>query len=533
MRTLLTFCLLSVVSVTVLGQHNYDSLLNVLDKTIDNYQVYSDQKEAQLLKMKQQLKTNASDVQKIKICEQLYEEYKFYKYDSALAYANNTYYYAQRLNDSYYLALARMKQAEIMGLNGMFREAMDFLKQVDVRGYNDLKAAYFQVCRSVYVWNGNYLLSESEKRRFGKLADAYTDSTLTVELPVDGRSVLIKSEKFRAEKKDDEALKLLLNYYYTSDQDIHTRAIIAYNISSVYYTKKNRDLEKYWLTVSAIYDLQSATKEYISLRNLAFMLYEDGDADRAYKYIKRALEDALFCNARQKTYAISEILPVIDKAYQSQAAARQKQLVVSLASISLLTLFLLIAIFFVYKQMRKLSVARKELSMANDQLKSANKILLETNLIKEEYIGRYMDQCSDYIDKMDNYRRLLNKTAASGKMEDLLKTIKSKQFIEDELKEFYHNFDTTFLQLFPNFKKDFAELLVDDEALQLKPGQLLNTELRIYALMRLGIDDGVKISHFLRCSSSTIYNYRTKIRNKAIVPREEFEARVLQIGSSN
>ncbi len=532
MRTLLTFCLLSVVSVTVFGQHNYDSLLNVLDKTIDNYQIYSDQKEARLLKMKQQLKTNASDVQKFKICEQLYDEYKFYQYDSAMVYANNTYHYAERLNDRYYLAIARMKQADIMGLNGMFREAMDFLKQVDIRGYNDLKATYFQAYRSVYFSNGNYLLSEDEKRRFIKQADAYTDSTLTVELPNDSRSVLIKSEKLREIKKDNEALKLLLDYY-NNLTDIHTRGIFAYYIASAYLAQNNQKLEKYWLTVSAIYDLQSATKEYISLRNLALILYRDGDTDRAYKYIKRALDDALFCNARQRAYTISEVLPVINKAYQDQITGRQKQLVIFLASISFLTLFLLIAIFFVYKQMRKLSIARKELSMANDQLKSANKILLETNLIKEEYIGRYMDQCSEYIDKMDNYRRLLNKTATSGKMEDLLKIIKSKQFIEDELKEFYHNFDATFLQLFPNFKKDFAELLVDDEYLQLKPGQLLNTELRIYALMRLGIDDGVKISHFLRCSSSTIYNYRTKIRNKANVPREEFEERVLQLGSSN
>ncbi|HET7732548.1 MAG TPA: DUF6377 domain-containing protein [Paludibacter sp.] len=533
MKKLLTFCLLSVISFSVFAQHNYDSLLNVLDKTIDNYQIYSNQKEARLLKMKRQLQTNAPDVRKFEICAQLYDEYKFYQYDSAMVYANNTYQYAERLNDRYYLAIARMKQADIMGLNGMFREAMDFLKQVDIRGYDDLKATYFQVYRSVYFSNGNYLLSEAEKSRFMKQADAYTDSTLTVELPNDSRSVLIKSEKLREIKKDNEALKLLQDYYYNNQTDIHTRGIFAYYIASAYFTKKNQELEKYWLTVSAIYDLQSATKEYISLRNLALILYKNGDADRAYKYIKRALDDALFCNARQRTYTISEVMPVIDKAYQGQIAARQKQLVISLASISLLTLFLLIAIAFVYKQMRKLSVARKKLSQANEQLKSANKILLETNLIKEEYIGRYMDQCSVYIDKMDNYRRLLNKTASSGKMEDLLKTIKSKQFIEDELKEFYHNFDATFLQLFPNFVKDFAELLVDDEYIQLKPGQLLNTELRIYALMRLGIDDGVKISHFLRCSSSTIYNYRTKIRSKAINHRDEFEAKVLLIGSSN
>jgi hypothetical protein len=346
--------------------------------------------------------------------------------------------------------------------------------------------------------------------------------------------------------KYDEALKLLISYYPTIKNDLHTKAIIAYGISSAYLGKKDRILEKQWLAVSAIFDIQSANKEYISLRRLAFLLYEDGDVDRAYKYIRRSLEDALFCNARLRTYEISQMLPIIDKAYQNQTEARQKQLVTSLVSISILSLFLLIAILLVYRQMRKLSVARKELSIANeqlnnlnhelsltnDQLNSTNATLVEANLIKEEYIGRYMDQCSLYIDKLDGYRRLLNKTAAAGKIQDLLTAIKSKQFIDDELEFFYTNFDSTFLQLFPTFVEEFNNLLVDNEDTQLKQGELLNTELRIFALIRLGIKDSVKISHFLRYSLSTIYNYRTKLRNKALGPRNEFEEKVMQIGTS-
>ena len=278
--------------------------------------------------------------------------------------------------------------------------------------------------------------------------------------------------------------------------------------------------------------------------SLAFLLYEEGDIDRAYKYIKRSLEDALFCNARLRTYEISQMLPIIDQAYQHQSQARQRQLVISLISISLLSVFLLIAVLSVYRQMRKLSVARKDLSQANKLLNDLNKELSETNkllkhsnetlseanLIKEEYIGRYMDQCSAYIDKLDDYRRLLNKTATAGKIDDLIQTIKSKQFIEDELKEFYTNFDSTFLQLFPTFVEEFSALLVDNEEIQLKSGELLNTELRIFALIRLGISDSVKISHFLRYSLSTIYNYRTKLRNKSAVPRDEFESYVMKIG---
>ncbi len=196
--------------------------------------------------------------------------------------------------------------------------------------------------------------------------------------------------------------------------------------------------------------------------------------------------------------------------------------------------------------MKKVAIARKELSGANEQLinlndklskineklKHTNFTLSEANLIKEEYIGRYMDQCSVYIDKLDSYRRLLNKTAAAGKIDEVLRTIKSKQFIEDELSEFYTNFDTTFLQLFPGFVEEFNDLLVENGRIVLKQGEALNTELRIFALIRLGITDSVKISHFLRYSLSTIYNYRTKLRNKASVPRDDFETQVMKIGTS-
>ena len=160
--------------------------------------------------------------------------------------------------------------------------------------------------------------------------------------------------------------------------------------------------------------------------------------------------------------------------------------------------------------------------------KAMNHTLSEANYIKEEYIGRYMDQCSTYLDKMDLYRRSLNKIAAAGRVEELYKAIKSSQFLDEELKEFYANFDMTFLQLFPNFVEEFNALLT--EPMQPKPGELLNTELRIFALIRLGITDSTKIAQFLRYSVTTIYNYRTRVRNKALGERDEFETKVMQIG---
>ena len=265
-----------------------------------------------------------------------------------------------------------------------------------------------------------------------------------------------------------------------------------------YRLKGDNKGKKHYLALSAIADLKSAVKEYVSLRKLASLVYDEGDIDRAYNYLKCSLEDATLCNARLRTLEISQVFPIIDQAYQLKTKRQQQEMKVSLICISLLSVFLLVAIFFVYKQMKKVAAARREvvdtntllqelneeLHDSNSQLKEMNHTLSEANYIKEEYIGRYMDQCSTYLDKMDLYRRSLNKIAAAGRVEELYKAIKSSQFLDEELKEFYANFDMTFLQLFPNFVEEFNALLT--EPMQPKPGELLNTELRIFALIRLG-----------------------------------------------
>ena len=241
------------------------------------------------------------------------------------------------------------------------------------------------------------------------------------------------------------------------------------------------------------------------------------------------------------------MLPIISESYQQQNETNRFQLVVFLISASFLAIILLTLSLLLFKQMKKLATAKKELSLANDKLSElnselntfneklnlSNNTLSEANFLKEIYIGRYMDQSSDYLGKLDEYQRKLNVLATTGKINDLVNTVKSKEYIENELKEFYTNFDKTFLQLFPNFICDFNALLLPNEAIQPKEGEQLNTELRIFALIRLGIKDSAKIAVFLRYSISTIYNYRSQLKNKSAGPRDEFEDRVMQIGTNN
>jgi len=515
---------------------NTDSLLKVLDEVVANHKQYSDKKEEKLLQLKSLLRITTSGEQQFVVCGQLIDEYYYYQKDSALVYVKRSIKIANQIHDNNRLISARIKLASINGSIGMYKEALEIFRDINITNYPGLKVEYYNEYAILYGYMGFYAVTDQDRRMYNQSNKLYYDSLVAI-IPRDtSLYVLAKTGVYFTDNQHEKAFDLL-NAAYLRCNDMHERAKLAYNIGTVYGNRKDTKRETLWLTISSINDLGSVTKEYVSLRILAYKLFQQGDIDRAYNYMSCALEDALFCNARLRTHEISLMMPIIDKAYQHQTRTKQQILTISTIVVSVLSLFLLIAIWRVYRQMKKLAMARKELAQVNDHLSDLNERLLENNdslteanVIKEEYIVKYMDQCSLYIDKMDEYRRNLQKMVNSGKMEDLLLRIKSKTFIEDEVAEFYLNFDKTFIQLFPDFIEKLNKLLIPSEQIHPKAGQILNLELRIYALIRLGINDSVKIAAFLRCSANTIYNYRTRNRNNAVVHRDSFEEQVMQIG---
>lgn len=268
------------------------------------------------------------------------------------------------------------------------------------------------------------------------------------------------------------------------------------------------------------------------------MYYADGDLARASRYTQAAIEDALFSNVQFRSAQMTKFYADINAAYQAKETQTKAELQHYLLLISVLTIVLILLFVYVYKQMQRLYRIQQELSQANarltqlnDELNDKNALLSDSNRLKEQYIARFFDLCSLYIDKMDGYRKTLYKLAQSRQLDELFKRLRSTSMMESELDELYANFDAVFLNLYPTFVAEFNALLLPDERIELRPGDLLNKELRIYALLRLGISDSAKIAAFLRCSLSTVYNYRTKMRNKAAGARDEFE-KVMRIGES-
>lgn len=306
----------------------------------------------------------------------------------------------------------------------------------------------------------------------------------------------------------------------------------------------------YCLAESAIADICTSTKDHASLWMLAQALFDKGDVERAYRYMKFSWNETKTYNARLRVWQSIEDLSLIDDTYGQLLSQRNDALEDYIMYISVLSVLIVIALVYIYMQMKKLSIARRklidankslellniELKSLNDELKNmnstikkANDELEESNRIKDEYLTRFIKLCSTYINKLDDFRRIVSKNITSNKVNELLKFTRSEKMLEEPLNELYANFDSAFLHIFPDFVREFNELLSEDGKIILKSGERMNTELRIFALIRLGITDSSQIAEFLRYSVNTIYNYRAKVKNKSKVPREEFEEYVCRI----
>lgn len=502
--------------------------LRKLDDIINKKEIFQIQKEKKIDDLKMQLAHAADPAGKYRLYGSLFDAYLHYQADSALYYINKRMEILPLLNRPELEDEIIIDRATVMGVMGMYIEAMQHLRRIDP---HQLDAAtllsYYQTYRACYGWLADYTTNEEEKKKYLQKTDLYRDSIISV-MPPETNRTIVAAEKCIVGGKADTALTML-NDALKEAVDERQKVYIYYTLSEVYGMKKDTEKEVYYLILTAIADLESSVREYASLQKLAHLMYEMGDIDRAYKYLSRSMEDAVACNARLRFIEVTEFFPIIDKAYKLKEEKERAVSRAMLISVSLLSLFLIIAIFFLYRWMKKLSVMRHDLSLANKQMSAVNKELEQTGKIKEVYIARYLDRCVNYLDKLETYRRSLAKLAMSSRIDELFKAIKSEQFIRDERNEFYNEFDKSFLKLFPHFITSFNNLLVEEARVYPKSDELLTTELRIFALIRLGVVDSNKIAHFLGYSLATIYNYRSRMRNKAAGDKDRFEQDVMNL----
>ncbi|MCD7849679.1 MAG: DUF6377 domain-containing protein [Parabacteroides sp.] len=522
-----------------------DSLLIRLDQTILRHEIYKNRREARIHALKEKT-VNATPVSlaAYHLNDSIFREYKSYMCDSAIHYLSKNIEIARKLHDCEREYKSTFLLSSLLATAGMYQEAVDLLGEIR-RDQLPLSLIqdYYACKEHVYKEISGNSREPQSIRRYADLALAYRDSLFRI-LP-EGVDLRIELQELASREagRTEEALRIndarLARVPFGSPE----YALISYHRAMIYRQERNREKEKLYLTLSSLSDVQSAITDHASLWMLTDLLLKDGDIERAYHYIRFSWDETNRFRARSRSWQSADILSLIDKNYQATIEKKNRMLVTYLALISILTLLLISAVIYIYRQMKRLSEARNHLQETNGQLKvlngelhqmnarlqSTNQQLSESNQIKEEYIGRFIKLCSTYIDKLDGYRRMVNKKVCAGQIEELAKITRSSKALDAELDELYRNFDMAFLHLFPDFVAQFNALLQEDERIVLKIDELLNTELRIFALIRLGINDSSQIAEFLRYSVNTIYNYRAKVKNKARVPRDDFENLVREI----
>ena len=555
-RLLLTWLFMASVTFSLAqGKKDFQSLLLEIDQAIEQSPEIVGQYERQIEETRQQYLHARQPEEKYELAFDLYERYKSFMNDSALYYLSEAMHWAERNQESGVRSQewkARVGNCQALkafqcSTVGYYNEALAFLKSIDKQQLDSVGLRnYYQSQMHVYGELGYYSIIPPMKEQYFKLQTTYRDSLFAHIDHQDADYLMYRIQELKGRQQLEEARKISDHWVSRVSPDSREYAIACYYR---WLSSEDEDELRYWGAQSALSDVRHAVMDQASLLSLAELLNADGDLDRSYRYIRFTWDCNNRFNTRMRSWQITPILNVIEKNYQKAVEHNNSVLRMSIIVVSILALIVLAALFFVHRRNKQLASARNALSEANgqlsiinsqlsiqkeelatlnSQLSIVNSQLTESNRVKEEYIGRFMSLCSQYIDKLDNYRKMVNKKMKNKELDDLYQISKSTELKEKELEELYENFDTVFLHLFPNFIDDFNALLLPEVQVHPKENRL-TTDIRIFALIRLGIEDSSKIAEFLHYSVNTIYNYRARLKNGAIGNRETFEKRVKEL----
>ena len=555
MRKKLLLCLLLAITNTILADEKLDlaAYCQQIDHAIAHSADYVAAHEKKIGEAKRALAFETSPKNKYQINFQLYELYRAFVSDSAMYHLTECIKLADQLGDASGAVKCRALMAIRCSNIGMYDEALSTLDSIHPVGIDSLSLGiYYEAYDNVYSELAYYTRLEHMRQTYQAKADHYKRLMLNI-LPYNYETCFLRREQqAQGEGKLDESMKINDEWLKTVEPGSHPYAMVALYRYIEYKLRGDKPQMMHWLVESVLADIRNAAMDQGSMWELANELMLNGDIDKASSYISFTSDCANRYGSRQRNWQITPLLTHIAKNYKSQSEHTTNQLRMLLVAISVLLLLLLGVLFFLHRRNRQLDAARmalkdkneelatangqlatqtEELSTLNSQLSTLNSQLSESNRVKEEYIGRFMSLCSQYIDKLDDYRKMVNKKMKNKELEDLFRLSKSTELKEKELEELYQNFDSVFLHLFPNFVNDFNALLQNDMQVHPKEENRLTTEIRIFALIRLGIEDSSKIAEFLHYSVNTIYNYRARIKNGALDNRESFERRIKQLGN--
>ncbi len=531
MRTFPIFMLLVLLTTSTVYAKPQNDLAS-LDSVLSIRDTFLKNKKRRIDSIKSRIPVNAPIMDKLKGYDRLYEEYLTLSFDSAMKYINLAEKLVSDTGDYDLNAKVKIHKSMSYATSGHFSQAIDELKKIQSSCLSDtLLEKYYQA----YQWTYGLWAEYSQDKTFAPIyyrnSKTYLDSLIQVTPRNTSLYNYRIAEKALMFNHDFETAKK--NYLKVVDKEPKNSRLYAqsaFALAQAYNNLQDRANYRKWLINAAISDQMIPLKENLALQDVAILIKnEDGDLERANAYLTYSLNDALEYNNRLRILEIGKKLPAIATAYQETVLAKNKQLHLYLVTIVIIVIILIIAIAIIIEQKRKIRNRNVTLSTFNDQLKVFNKQLQETNRSREQYVNLFLNLCAGYIDKYNRMQLTVTSKVKAGQYNELQKLLQANSRpSEAELREVFFNFDTAFLRLYPDFIKNVNTLLQPDKAICPKSSELLNANLRILALIRMGITDSTKIATLLFYSQQTIFNRRTEMRNRAI-NRDSFEKEIMDI----
>jgi len=512
----------------VAGDENW---LEKLKTEIDRKGAYDKPKEVKLRRLKAALSAAPAQnpERQFALCSQIYEEYKAYQYDSASVYVNKMHELGNRLNDKSKQYYSKVKTAFILLSSGMFKEAFDSVKGIDARYLNDsARFEYYSVLTRANYDIATYDNDRNFSPRYNAAANRYIDSAITISKPNSYDKLYLTGYKNLKNKQYAAAEAAFESLLKTHRLNQHQFAIVASTLSDLYISTGRNTKSIDLLAQAAIADVQSSTKETVALFWLAQQLYKNGDSKNAYVFIQQAMADAEFYGARQRQFQISTVLPIVAAQELNDSEKARFRFLIYLVIITLLATLVIVFSIILFKQLKKVQAKEKIIEDKNKELESTNEKLLEDARIKEDYIGYFFNAISGYILKLEKLKHSIDTKLSIKKYDDIQITI-NKINIKKEREDLFYTFDHVFLKIFPNFITAFNALLPQKEQIWPKEHEVLTTDLRIFALMRLGITDPEAVANILEYSEKTIYVYKMRIKAKALIHGDEFDRHIMAI----
>ena len=538
--TVLLLMGIQIPIVATTANPTIDSLYATLDSLLAHQSTIIAQKQQRIRTYQGGLRQlHLTPEQRFHVNNQLYDEYLAFNFDSALYYIRQNVEGPQMLHHPDSIAASMIRMSHILAVSGLFDKASQMLQKIPLRQLSvDNQMAYYNQCAELSLYR-------SEMAEHSPFYQDYMDSLLhhrdqILQLAPRGSydDVFNRATQLGERGQVDEGIRLLEDLLRRYRQGDRHYSIITSTLAYFYAKKKVPEQQEYYYLLSAISDVRGAILENNSLRELACILMERGNFERAYAYLLAASKDAQLYGSRLRSMQTARLSPLITQAYDLQREQAQRRTSILLTVLSVITLLLLVTIIYTLSLIKKRRIANERISRMNDELmrhnqeiQSMNTQMKESNSIKDEYIGRFLELSSNLIERGEERNRQLNRLARDRKLEELYAQLKSATFTNEGVRLFYQNFDTAFLNIYPDFITEINKLMLPGEQFDMGDrSDRLTTELRVLALIRLNITDNQKIADILRSSLSPIYTYRSKLKARALA-KDRFEDDVRMIST--